>query len=191
MNGAELIGVLALQGCIAPHLKHLHALGYATREVKKPEHLVGLTRIVLPGGESTTMLKLLAQTELEAPLTEFVKTHPTWGICAGSILLAQKVSHPEQRSLNAIKIHAIRNFYGSQRESFSTTLEIAPSQTSMVVDFIRAPKLEPLAPSVQVLSKHGGDSVLMQEGHVLVSSFHSELREDSSLHRYFCSIQAQ
>lgn len=182
------VGVLALQGAITPHCEMLHRLGVEAVRVTTPEHFEQIDRLILPGGESTTMLKLLDKTGLWAPLEKFVFQKPAWGTCAGAILLAQEVHHPSQRSLKRINIAAERNAYGSQRESFKTTLEVKGLEHPLEVDFIRAPKLSPLSSDIEVLSRHNGETVLMQKGNILVSSFHVELGTDASLHRYFLSL---
>ena len=156
---SESIGVLALQGCIDPHLNMLQRLGVNALRVTSIEDLKKVDRLILPGGESSTMLRFLTQlptsvrtsknaprtpNELFIALQRFCKTNPVWGICAGSILLSKEVENPTQLSLGAIDIKAIRNFYGSQRDSFKATIAIKPLGKSLAVDFIRAPKLVPI-----------------------------------------------
>lgn len=179
------IGVLALQGCIDPHLQHLHGLGVSAVEVRRKSDLEGIEGIILPGGESTTMLRLLQRDDFFSYLREFVSRAPTLGICAGAILLAKEVAHPQQVSLEAVSIRAERNAYGTQRESFQTEVAIEGVTSPVVVDFIRAPKLVPLSDSVSVLSRHGDDAVLVRERHIFCSAFHTELTENSVLHEMF------
>lgn len=181
-------GVLALQGCIEPHLKHLKNCNAETVLVRTPADLRNVTHLILPGGESTTILKLLHKSGLFSELLKFGQQHAIWGICAGSILIAKEVSHPEQESLALTAIHAVRNHYGSQLDSFEAALEIAPLKRSMSVQFIRAPLLRPLDAQVTVLAQHNGQAVAMQQGRIMVTAFHTELGEDSALHRYFVSI---
>lgn len=188
MPATPSTGILALQGCIDPHLTVLNKLNIPAVKVRTVEDLKRIDRIILPGGESTAMLKLLARTGLENALIDFAHTNPVWGICAGSILLASKVSNPSQRSWGLINIHAMRNYYGSQRESFKTTLSIPSLGEEFLVDFIRAPKLEPLGSEVEVLAKHESDAVLLRAGNILVSSFHIELGDDTRLHQYFAEL---
>ncbi len=190
-TSAAIVGVLALQGCVEPHLVMLRAIGAQAMSVRTPGELAQVDRLIMPGGESTTMLKLLVSSGLWEPLREFTKKRPVWGICAGSILLAREVQHPAQESLGAINIRAHRNFYGSQLDSFKSSLTVTGIAHPVAVDFIRAPRLEPLAESVQVLAKTtDGTPVLMQEGHILVSAFHTELGSDPALHRYFTNLPA-
>ena len=188
MSSTPTVGVLALQGCIDPHLTILNKLNIPTVKVRTVEDLSRVDRIILPGGESTTMLKLLGRTGLEGALIDFARTHPVWGICAGSILLATKVSNPSQRSFGLIDIHAIRNYYGSQRESFKTSLSIPLIGNEINVDFIRAPKLEPLRDDVEVLAQYGEDAVLLRAKNIMVSSFHVELSDETRLHQYFAEL---
>lgn len=182
-------GVLALQGCVEPHLSMLAKLGEPGRRVKSAADLDALDRLIIPGGESTTMLKLLDRTGLERPLLDFAKTHPVWGICAGAILIARQVEHPAQHSLGLMNIRATRNYYGSQRESFAATLDCGEGLAeNLAVDFIRAPLLEPLGAEVTVLAKFGEQPVLLRQGPYLASAFHVELGEDTRLHSFFISL---
>jgi len=188
------VGILGLQGCIEPHERMLSSLGVATLRVRLPTDLAHIDRIILPGGESTTMLTLLLRAELLEPLQFFGRSKPMWGICAGAILMAKEVEHPTQRSLELISLKATRNFYGSQRESFKSLLtidgEAFSDRTSITLeaDFIRAPLLSPLKESVKVLSRLDDQPVLFREGHLLASSFHTELGSDTRLHEYFLGL---
>lgn len=176
---SESIGVLALQGCIDPHLNMLQRLGYSALRVTSMEGLKKVDRLILPGGESSTMIRFLTQlpttarTSKNAPrkpnefflaLQAFCRTNPVWGICAGSILLSKEVENPTQLSLAAIDIKAIRNFYGSQKESFKATIPIKPLGKSLSVDFIRAPKLVPITidSPEQSLTQPPASSVVME-----------------------------
>ena len=183
-------GVLALQGCIDPHLKMLARAGAEPVAVRTLRQLESVERIILPGGESTTMLRLLEKNQLTAALREFGKTRPLWGVCAGAILAAQEVTSPEQFSLGLIPIRARRNFYGSQTDSFKSTLQVDFLNSPLAVDFIRAPLLEPLSREVQVHASLDSQPVLLQHGRILVSSFHVELGQDIRLHEYFLKISA-
>ncbi len=182
------IGILALQGCIDPHIEIFTALGASCRRVRTPSDLEGLSGIVLPGGESTTMLKLLARAGLTGPLAQFAKSHAVWGICAGAILIAKKVSNPDQQSFGLIDTHALRNFYGSQQDSFKEEVAIPRIGEPLKVDFIRAPKLEPLSNKVEVIGSLKEMPVAFQQGRVLATSFHAELGSDYRLHNYFLTL---
>ena len=179
------IGILGLQGCIEPHIQHFESLGANCLSVRTPEELSKIDALLLPGGESTTMMKLLHVQRLYESLREFVLSRPSWGICAGSILLAQEVENPAQESLGVARIRAKRNAYGSQLDSFKAQVAVQGLESQIQVDFIRAPQLFPLDSEVEVLAEHEGDSVVLRDRHLLCSSFHTELGSDSSLHRYF------
>ena len=183
------VGILALQGCITPHIEIFDTLGVKTQRVRSKEELASINRIVLPGGESSTMLKLLKKNNLFDDLKEFCKTNPCWGICAGSILLASQVTHPEQDSLATLPVRAHRNFYGSQLDSFNAEIEIAKlGDPSMKVQFIRAPKLTPLNDQIEILATHEQTPVAIQSEKCLITSFHTELTEDARLHQYFLNL---
>ena len=182
------VGVLAIQGCVEQHIEHLKRCKVNSRRVRTPEDLESLDRIILPGGESSTMLLLLKKCGLWEKLKQFVNEKPAWGICAGAILLAKEVESPKQDCLQAIPIRAHRNFYGSQLNSFHAEIEIKSLGKKMPVDFIRAPKLEPLSKDCEILGKFQDSAVLIKHKKTLVSSFHTELGEDSSLHQLFIKI---
>lgn len=176
-----MFGVLAVQGAVTPHLKILEELKIPFITVRNSQELSKTNRLIIPGGESTTMLKILKQSDLWQRLQEY--KNPIWGICAGAILLSKEVTHPEQPSLGFIETKAIRNAYGSQRESFTAIID---SKFKLPpVDFIRAPKLSPLSSDVEVLGSLKDEPVLMRQGRIMVSSFHIELCGDPTLHLYF------
>lgn len=183
------IGVLALQGCVDPHLERLRSLGINTLKVTTKHDLVNLDGIILPGGESTTMLRLLRRDGMFEALKEFANQKPTWGICAGAILLAQTVVSPEQESLDVMEIKATRNYYGSQIESFNTELTIPKiSQTPISADFIRAPLLTPLSDRVETIATHNDQSVMLKQENLLACAFHVELHSELLLHKYFADM---
>lgn len=166
------IGVLALQGAFALHRAHIEALGTAAyTEVLHPRHLARVDGLILPGGESSVMLSLLAETELLRPLTEFLKHRPAWGICAGAILLARSVCNPAQFSFKALDIAIERNSYGRQRESRVAMIE------GYEVCYIRAPKIVSQGPGVRVLAQREGFATWVAQGHHMATTFHPELNE--------------
>ena len=179
-----MFGVLAVQGAVTPHLEILDKQKIKYIKVRSAEELSKTDRLIIPGGESTTMLRILRQSGLWQYLAQY--KNPIWGICAGAILLSKEVTHPEQPSLGLIETKAIRNAYGSQRESFTAT--IASQFRLPEVDFIRAPKLSPLSKNVEILGTLNEEPVLMKQGKVLISSFHIELCGDPTLHLYFNEI---
>jgi 5'-phosphate synthase pdxT subunit len=194
------IGVLALQGDFALHVKALRRCGEAggetveVREVRKPEELDGLDGLIIPGGESTALLKLMEEWRFVPALEKFHgEGKPIFGTCAGLILLARDVESPRQLSLGFIDVAVERNAYGRQRESFAAhgvaDLGGAPHPMDMV--FIRAPRIRCLGPMVQALARHGDETVMAREGSVLVATFHPELTEDLSVHHYFCRMVAK
>ena len=183
------IGVLALQGAFARHVEALDRCGTETREVRQPRHLDGLRGLVIPGGESTTMVKLLGTFELIEPIGKLLADGlPTFGTCAGMILLAGKVSdgHVDQHCFGAVDLDVRRNGYGRQIDSFEADVPVAGiGAESMRAVFIRAPVVERAGPGVEVLATVDGDPVVCREGPVLVTSFHPELTGDDRLHRLF------
>jgi len=189
------IGVLALQGDFALHVKALaRCAGVETVEVRKPEELEGLDGLVMPGGESTTLLKLMDEWGFVPALEKFHEAgKPIFGTCAGLILLAREVQSPSQASLGFIDVGVERNAYGRQRESFSTDGDVElggpPKRFEMV--FIRAPRIRRVGPGVTTLARHHDDPVMARQGRVLVAAFHPELTSDASVHQYFCSMVAE
>jgi 5'-phosphate synthase pdxT subunit len=175
------VGVLALQGDYAAHEAAVSRLGFASRLVKTADALDGVDALVLPGGETTTMLKFLHGEEMFEPLAAFCRSgKPVFGTCAGAILLASKVTHPEQDSLGILDIDVERNAYGRQQESFIATLEDAPeSLRGAEAVFIRAPAIRRTGPNVDVLARWQDDPVLVRSGPVWAATFHPEMSADS------------
>ena len=188
------IGVLALQGDFAMHEAALARVGgVVTRQVRKPEDLDGLDGLVMPGGESTTLLKLMDAWGFVPALEKFhAEGHPIFGTCAGLILLARDVDRPKQFSLGLIDVGVERNAYGRQRESFvahgSAQLDGQTRPLEMV--FIRAPRITRMGREVQPLAEQGGDTVMARQGSILVATFHPELTTDPGVHEYFCRMVA-
>ncbi len=187
MAGKVKVGVLALQGAVGPHLGHLAKVGAEPVEVRKPAHLAGLSGIILPGGESTTMIHLLKVNSLWAPLKEFVSVKPSFGVCAGAILLSKKVSHPVQDSLGVLDASIERNAFGRQAESFVAEVEPTAAWQGDGVEgvFIRAPRFRNLGSGVTPLFCFKGEPVLVQQGKVLAGSFHPELTPSLVIHHFF------
>lgn len=190
---ATTVGILGYQGCIEPHEKLLASLGVPTLRVKTPQDLALIDRLIIPGGESTTMLRFIEKYGIEAPLQEFAKTKPVWGICAGAILVAREVENPKQRALNLMDIKAHRNFYGPQTESFTTSLHPSNLTKPVKAHFIRAPLLQKLPatagrPEVESLATNNGEEVFFAQGRCWACSFHVELGNDSSLHQKFLGV---
>jgi pyridoxal 5'-phosphate synthase pdxT subunit len=183
------IGVLALQGDFDAHRRRLEELGAEVVLVKKPEQLDELDGLVIPGGESGTFLKLLGDDGF-AKLKDFVLAKPTFGTCAGCILLATDVENPKQTGLGALDITVRRNAYGRQIDSSIREGLFLNDPVELV--FIRAPKIERVGEGVEVIATEGKakDPVLVRRGHTLAATFHPELSEDPRIHKYFLELVA-
>src|SRR5438067_4221443 len=179
------IGVLALQGDFDAHRKRLEELGAEVVFVKKPEQLDEIDGLVIPGGESSTFLKLLGEAGFEK-LKQFVRVRPTFGTCAGAILVATEVEKPKQVGLGALNIAIRRNAYGRQIDSSIREGNFLGQPTEMV--FIRAPKIESVGPGVEVIATDGADPVAVRQGNAMAATFHPELSEDTRVHRAFLEL---
>ena len=179
------IGVLAIQGNYASHAQALTEAGATPVEVRKPEQLVGLDGLVLPGGESTTMLKFLEKHSFFEVLQEFCETKPVFGTCAGVILLAREVLNPPQRSLGLLDVIIERNAYGRQIDSVIVTAETELAGGPLEMVFIRSPRITQTGPGVEILATREGFPVLVRQGRILAATFHPELSHDRRVHRLF------
>jgi len=206
---APLVGILALQGDYAAHRAMLERLGARTRSVRAAADLADLAGLVIPGGESTTMLRLLERNGLRAGLATFAAARPTFGTCAGLILLAREVTNPAQESLAVLDVAVERNAYGRQIDSFVGQVSAAALGGMVEGVFIRAPRITRLGDGVEVLGRldlpfrpwsstgeggsasdggpgmPDGEAVLVREGHLLGATFHPELTADPRIHRFF------
>jgi len=188
MGSSLTIGILALQGAYEAHAKTLAALAVTTKLIRIPSELVDIDGLIIPGGESTTMLKFLERNHFLDALTVFVRTTPTFGTCAGAILLARDVQHPAQTSLAAMDITIERNAYGRQIDSTILTAPTALPGGPLEMVFIRAPRITRTGPDVETLASRDGFSVLVREGHLLAATFHPELSADPRVHQLFLDI---
>jgi 5'-phosphate synthase pdxT subunit len=188
------IGVLALQGDFAEHCAMLRLIGVDAVEVRLPAHLEGLDGLILPGGESTTIGKLVVAYQLMQPLADFARQKAIWGTCAGAIFLSKEV-HRQQHLLQVMDITIARNAFGRQVDSFETDLDVpalqvlgdAPAPYHAI--FIRAPLIESVSGTTQVLARlPDGHIVAAQQGRLLATSFHPELTQDNRFHRYFARL---
>jgi pyridoxal 5'-phosphate synthase pdxT subunit len=190
------IGVLALQGDFREHIQALERLGVLAHAVRLPEHLEGVDGVVIPGGESTVMGKLMVEYQLDQPLRDLIAAGtPTWGTCAGMILLARETDNAlaDQPLLAAMHVRVLRNAFGAQRESFETDLDVpALGPKPFHAVFIRAPAVEHVEPGVEVLARLDDDGdggrgtiVAVREGHLLATAFHPEVTADLRFHDYF------
>ncbi len=191
------IGVLALQGDFLEHEAMLRQLGVETRQVRLPEHLEGLDGLIIPGGESTAMGRLAVDFGLIEPLRAFGKQKPIWGTCAGAIFLAKDI-HRDQPILGLMDIVVERNAFGRQVDSFEVDVDIPalrvvdPEVRPFRAVFIRAPIIEQVHPPAEVLATlEDGTIIAAQQGHLLATSFHPELTDDTRFHRYFLHLVEQ
>ncbi|MGD7001137.1 pyridoxal 5'-phosphate synthase glutaminase subunit PdxT [Corynebacterium halotolerans] len=193
------IGILAVQGGVREHERTLDQLGVAHRQVRRLEHLKGIDGLILPGGESTTMSRLLELGGLLEPLREVIAGNlPVYGTCAGMILLANQVldTRPDAHQLNGLDITVRRNAFGRQVDSFEAELDVTGIEEPVPAVFIRAPWVERVGPDVQQLATvpdgpAAGAVVAVQQGNVLATSFHPEVTGDTRIHRYFLSLVAR
>jgi 5'-phosphate synthase pdxT subunit len=182
----KTVGILALQGDFAAHRKAVERAGGRAVEVRTAAQLAACDGLIVPGGESTTMLKLLEIERLTVPLKEFAARKPVYGTCAGAILLAHSVTKPEQPSLDLIDIDVERNAYGRQIDSRVARVDTGGREMEAV--FIRAPKILRVGPGGKVLATYGGDPVWVEQGRHMVTTFHPELTADSRVHLRFLEM---
>lgn len=188
------VGVLALQGAFREHRQALERLGAEVREVRLPADLAGLKGVVMPGGESTTMRRLLASTGLHGALLEFVQGGGAlWGTCAGAILLARDIAGDSgvpglPPALGLLDMAVQRNAYGRQVDSFTAPLSVKGLDTPFEAFFIRAPAITRVGEEIEVLAKQAGQPVLVRQGRLLASTFHPELSGDDRLHELFVGM---
>ena len=185
------IGVLALQGDFGLHRKALERIGVESVEVRMPRQLEDVAGLIMPGGESTTLLKLMDAWDFVPALEKFhAAGRPIFGTCAGMILLAREVQNPAQFSLGFIDLTVERNAYGRQKESFEAigSGDLGEGRRPIKMVFIRAPRIRRLGPAVIPLAEHQGECVMARQGSVVVAAFHPELTDDPAVHRYFTTM---
>ena len=180
-----LIGVLAIQGNYASHAAALAEAGARSSEVRKPEELAALDGLILPGGESTTMLHFLEKHGFFEVLQQFCALKPVFGTCAGAILLAREVTHPPQRSMGVLDAVVERNAYGRQIDSTILTAPTLLPGGPLEMVFIRAPRIVQTGPGVEVLASRDEFPTLVRQGKILAATFHPELSTDRRVHRLF------
>jgi len=188
------VGVLALQGDFAEHVKLLETMGVQAVEVRLPEDLHRIQALIIPGGESTTIIRLMDAFQLTKEIKGLVKDGmPTWGTCAGMIVLAKKLTEDRPKPLGLINIHVHRNAYGRQVDSFEVDVPVPVlGEDPYHAVFIRAPAIEKIGPEVKPLAYLGQHKVIAaQERNVLVTSFHPELTQDPRFHSYFLSMASE
>lgn len=186
--GQPKVGLFALQGDIELHTISLRKLGIEPVYVRMPHDLNGLDGLIIPGGESTTYLKLIEPIGLDQAIVEFVRSgHGIFGTCAGTIMIAREVTNPQQRSLNLIDIVVERNSYGRQLDSSDAIGEAFEplGNGPLHMTFIRAPRIVGVGDGVQVLAKYQGDPVLVQHNNIIAGTFHPELSDGLDIYTYW------
>lgn len=181
------IGVLALQGAFAKHAEQLTALGVEAVEIRRPQQLERCDGLIIPGGESTTLTKLMRLYDFHEPIRIFAKSHPVMGTCAGLIMVATDVDDERVEPLGLIDMSVARNAYGRQIESFITDVDASflDDDKPFRTIFIRAPQIREVGPEVEVLLKHDDIPIMVRQGHIFALAFHPELTDDPRIHRYF------
>jgi len=190
MKPSPTVGLLAMQGAFKKHGEIINSLGNKTLEVRKPEQLEQIDGIIIPGGESTTIYKMLQKSGLFDTLKDKIENGlPVLGTCAGIILLAQRISNSDQPRLGVLNVTVERNSYGRQTESFETELEIKGLDNTPVTGiFIRAPKIKETGHGVEILSEFAGSPVLVKQDNIVAATFHPELTNDKRIHKLFTDI---
>ena len=187
--GRPRIGILALQGAVREHASSLIEAGAEPVAIKQPEELKSLDGLIIPGGESTTIGKLMVKYGFIVAIKEFAGLgKPVYGTCAGLIIVAKKITEGTQPWLSLMNIEARRNAFGRQRESFEAELDIPAFDRPYTGVFIRAPWIEKVEQGVEVLAEYDGKKVMAREGAILVTAFHPELTADTRIHEYFINI---
>jgi pyridoxal 5'-phosphate synthase pdxT subunit len=179
------IGVLAIQGDFDAHRRRLEELGAEVVLVRKPEELDEVEGLVIPGGESGAFLRILGEDGMKK-LRDFVRVKPTFGTCAGAIMLAKEITNPAQVGLGALDVRIRRNAYGRQIDSSIREGKFGDAPVEMV--FIRAPKIEKLGAGVEVIATEGEDPVAVRQGKIMAATFHPELSQDTRIHQAFLDL---
>lgn len=185
----SVVGVVSIQGDFSKHIEAVQKIGIEAREVRTPEELTGVDRIIIPGGESSAVGKLMERFGLGQALIEFASDgHPIWGTCMGMILMAREVEGHDQYRLGLLDICVQRNAFGAQVHSFESEVEVVGWDQPATGVFIRAPIVTECGTGVKVLSHFEGKVVAVQEGNRVGTSFHPELTQDTRFHEWFCNL---
>ncbi|GAB6928059.1 pyridoxal 5'-phosphate synthase glutaminase subunit PdxT [Paenibacillus sp. JCM 10914] len=183
------IGVLALQGAVAEHIRSITRAGAEGVPIKKVEELATIDGLIIPGGESTTIGKLMRKYDFMEAIRDFsAQSKPIFGTCAGLIVLAERIQGDEEAHLKLMDITVARNAFGRQRESFETDLSVVGIEETIRAVFIRAPLILSVGAGVEILSTYKDEIVTARQGHLLVASYHPELTDDYRLHAYFVDM---
>lgn len=186
----SIVGILALQGDFAEHAAILRRLDADAREIRLPADLEGVNRLIIPGGESTTIARLMEMYGLVEPIRAFAAHRPVWGTCAGMIVMAKRATDLDRETLGLMDISVVRNAFGRQLDSFETDLVIEelPGPPLHAV-FIRAPLIKDAGPAVKIMARIDGKGIVAaREGHLLATAFHPELTGDTRMHQYFLTL---
>lgn len=186
----SIVGVLALQGDFAEHAAILRRLDADAREIRLPSDLEGVDRLIIPGGESTTIARLMEMYGLVQPIRAFAAHRPVWGTCAGMIVMAKRATDLDRETLGLMDVSVVRNAFGRQLDSFETDIEIEelPGAPLHAV-FIRAPLIKDAGPAVKVMAQIDGKGIVAaRQGHLLATAFHPELTGDTRMHQYFLTL---
>lgn len=185
------VGVLALQGAVAEHIDLIQQAGATAIQIKRKEQLADIDGLIIPGGESTTIGRLLRRFDFIEAIKQFSdQKKPILGTCAGMIVLAKSVEGQEPH-LGLMNIHVVRNAYGRQQDSFETNLYLKGLERQLQAVFIRAPLIQSIGANVEIIAEHEGRIVAARQEHLLAVSFHPELTEDIGLHQYFLNMIKQ
>ncbi len=190
-TGRKTVGVLALQGDFREHREMLEGMGHTVREIRKPGQLAGIDALIIPGGESTTIARLILSNGFQQPLRDFCASgRPVWGTCAGAILLAREVDRLDRPGIETMDISVHRNAFGRQVDSFEADLDIEGLEGGPFrAVFIRAPRIDSVRfPARAIATLSDGTIVAAREGNLLATSFHPELTGDKRLHEFFLTI---
>jgi 5'-phosphate synthase pdxT subunit len=186
------IGILAVQGDFEAHAAMLAGMGVESLEIRTPEDLAGCDGLILPGGESTTQLQFLREEGLDEAIRKFAEDdNAIFGTCAGAILLASEVKNPRQDSLSLLDMTVLRNAYGRQVHSDVVSGPSTLRKEPLEMVFIRGPVIERVGPKVEVLAEYAGKPALVQQGHIMASTFHPELTNDTTVHERFVRMAAE
>lgn len=189
--GTPAVGVLALQGAFAKHIEMLKNLNVNAKEVRYPHDLIDCDGLIIPGGESTTIMRQINYIGLEEPLRDFAEKKPVFGTCAGLILMSKEILHDKMKPFGWLDVIVERNAFGRQADSFRTDIELlfnVPKHRTFSALFIRAPRIRDIGSGVKVLAKYEDEPILIEQGHHLGATFHPELTEDVLIHAHFLKL---
>lgn len=187
--GTSVIGILGLQGAFAKHIEMIKNLGKEVCDVRRPKELETCDGLIIPGGESTTIMRQMNFIGMNEALNQFGKSKPIFGTCAGLILMSQEIKDDAMKPFGFLDIVTERNAFGRQVDSFQAEVEVQfERRFHFPAIFIRAPRIRSIGENVKVLATHDGEPILVRQGHHLAATFHPELTENPAIHQYFLKI---